>query len=180
MRRLALAIALLACVAFLAAGCGGKKSQPDTTPASDWANSVCGDLVTWTTAMKSLATGLKSNPTKAGVQSSVTQAEDATKTLSTSLKSLGRPDTESGQKAQDAVNSLADELSSDIDTITTSVKNASGISGVLSAVSTSSSTLQKMGQQVSATFGQLQSLDAKGELEKAFSSSASCKQLTSG
>ncbi len=37
-----------------------------------------------------------------------------------------------------------------------------------------------MGQQVSATFGELQKLDAKGELEKAFSSSASCKQLTSG
>jgi hypothetical protein len=180
MRRLALAIALFSCLAFLAAGCGGKKSQPSATPAADWANSVCGDLVTWTTAMKSLATGLKSNPTKAGVQSSVTQAETATKTLASSLKSLGKPNTASGQQAQDAVKSLADELSTDIATITTSVKNASGISGVLSAVSTSSSTLQKMGQQVSATFGQLQTLDAKGELEKAFSGSASCKQLTGG
>ena len=58
------------------------------------------------------------------------------------------------------------------------MKNASGVSGVLSAVSSTSTTLQKMGQQVSATFSQLQSLDAKGELETAFSNSASCKQLT--
>lgn len=179
MRRLALALALLSCLAFLAAGCGGKK-EPAATPAADWANSVCGNLVTWTTAMKSLAKGLQTNPTKAGVQSAVSDAEAATKTLSTNLKSLGKPDTESGQKAQDAVNSLADELSTDIDTITSSVKNASGVSGVLGAVSTSSSTLQKMGTQVSATFSQLQSIDAKGELEKAFSGSASCKQLTSG
>jgi len=179
MRRLALALALFAALALLAAGCGGKKSAPSTTAAA-WADSVCGDLVTWTTAMKSLASGLKANPTKAGVQASVSQAETATKNLATSLKSLGKPNTTAGQQAQAAVKSLADELSADIDTITTSVKNASGISGVLSAVSTSSSTLQKMGQQVSATFGQLQSLDAKGELEKAFSGSASCKQLTSG
>lgn len=179
MRRLAIALALFACLAFLAAGCGGKK-QPSAMPAADWANSVCGDLVTWTTAMKSLATGLKSNPTKAGIQSSVSDAEAATKTLATNLKGLGKPDTASGQQAQNAVNSLADQLSTDIDTITNSVKNASGISGVLGAVSTSSSTLQKMGTQVSATFAQLQSIDAKGELEKAFSGSASCKQLTSG
>jgi hypothetical protein len=179
MRRLALALALFACLAFVASGCGGKK-QPAAMPTADWANSVCGDLVTWTTAMKSLATGLKSNPTKSGVQDSVKQAEAATKTLESSLKSLGKPDSPAGTQAKAAVDQLATELSGDIDTITSAVKNASGISGVLGAVSTSSTTLQKMGTQVSATFGQLQSIDAKGDLEKAFSSSASCKQLTSG
>ncbi len=60
------------------------------------------------------------------------------------------------------------------------MKSASGISGAITAGSIASTTLVTMGQQVSATFGDLQKLDAKGELEKAFSSSASCKQLTSG
>ena len=179
MRRLALAAVLLASLAFLAAGCGGK-SQPAAVPTNDWANSVCGDLVTWTTTIKSLATSIKSNPTKAGLQDAVTQAEDATKTLSSSLKSLGKPDSSVGQQAKDDLNSLADELQADVDKIQSAVKDASGVSGTLTAISTASATLVTMGQQVSATFGELQKLDAKGELEKAFSSSASCKQLTSG
>jgi len=176
-RTKAVAVLLLAALALAAAGCGGK-SQPKATPTADWANSVCGALVTWTTTMKSLASTLKSNPTKAGVQDAVTQAQDATKTLSTSLKGLGKPDTQAGQQAKDDINQLADELSTDVNKIKSSIESASGVSGVLGAVSTASSTLQTMGQQVSATFGELQKLDAKGELEKAFSSSASCKQLT--
>ena len=179
MRRLVFFVALAAALAAVAAGCGGK-SQPAAVPTNDWANSVCGDLVTWTTTMKSLASSLKSNPTKAGLQDAVTQAEDATKTLSSSLKSLGKPDTPAGQQAKDDLSTLADELTADVDKIQTAVKNASGVSGALTAVSTASATLVTMGQQVSATFGELQKLDAKGELEKAFSSSSSCKQLTSG
>jgi hypothetical protein len=34
-----------------------------------------------------------------------------------------------------------------------------------------------MGSQISATFAQLQSLDAKGELEKAFEKADSCSSL---
>ncbi len=59
------------------------------------------------------------------------------------------------------------------------MNSASGVSGTLSAISVASATLVTMGQQVSSTFGDLQKLDAKGELEQAFSSSSSCKQLTS-
>ncbi len=179
MRRLALAAALVAALAFVAAGCGGK-SQPAAVPTNDWANSVCGDLVTWTTTIKSLAKSIQSNPTKAGLQDAVTQAQDATKTLSSSLKSLGKPDSSVGQQAKDDISQLSDELTADVDKIQSALKSASGVSGTLTAISTASATLVTMGQQVSATFGQLQKLDAKGELEKAFSSSASCKQLTSG
>jgi hypothetical protein len=179
MRRLAFAAVPAACLALLAAGCGGK-SQPAAVPTNQWADSVCGDLVTWTTAMKSVATNLKSNPTKAGLQNAVTQAEDATKTLSSNVKSLGKPDTSVGQQAKDDISSLADELTADVNKIKSSADSASGISGAVSAGAVASTTLVTMGQQVAATFGQLQKLDAKGELEKAFSSSASCKQLTSG
>jgi hypothetical protein len=178
MRRLAVLAVAAAALAFVAAGCGGK-SQPAAVPTSEWANDVCGDLVTWTTTIKSLSKNIQSNPTKAGLQDAVTQAEDATKTLSSSLKSLGKPDTSAGQQAKDDLSSLADELSADVDKIQSAVKSASGVSGTLTAISTASATLVTMGQQVSATFGQLQKLDAKGELEKAFSSSSSCKQLTS-
>jgi hypothetical protein len=178
MRRLVLGAALFAGLAVLAAGCGGKKA-PTAVPTNDWANSVCGDLVTWTTTVKSLAKSIQSNPTKAGLQDAVTQAEDATKTLSSSLKALGKPDTSVGQQAKDDIGQLSDQLQTDVDKIQSAVQGASGVSGTLTAISTASATLVTMGQQVSATFGQLQKLDAKGELEKAFSGSPSCKQLTS-
>jgi hypothetical protein len=176
-RNLAVAALLVASLALVAAGCGGK-SEPKATPTGDWANSVCGALVTWTTTIKSLASSLKSNPTKAGVQDAVDQAESATKTLSSSLKGLGKPDTDAGQQAKDDISQLADELTADVDKIQSSVKDASGAAGVLGAISTASATLQTMGQQVGATFSELQKLDAKGELEQAFSNASSCKQLT--
>ena len=179
MRRLALAVVPAAFLALLAAGCGGK-SQPAAVPTNQWADSVCSDLVTWTTTVKSLASSIKASPTKAGLQDAVTQAEDATKTLGSSLKSLGKPDSSVGQQAKADLSSLADELQADVDKIKSSVNGASGASGTLSAISVGSATLVTMGQQVSATFADLQKLDAKGELEKAFSSSSSCKQLTSG
>ncbi len=59
------------------------------------------------------------------------------------------------------------------------MNDASGVSGAITAGAVASSTLVTMGQQVAATFGELQKLDAKGELEQSFSSSSSCKQLTS-
>jgi hypothetical protein len=179
MRRLALAAVLVAFLAFVAVGCGGK-SEPAAVPTNEWANDVCGDLVTWTTTMKSVATGVKSNPTKSGLKDAATQAQDATKTLSSNVKSLGKPDTQSGQQAKDDLNSLADQLSADVDKIQSSLNSASGVAGAITAGSVVSSTLLTMGQQVSATFAELQKLDAKGELEKAFSSSANCRQLTSG
>jgi len=178
MRRLGLAAVLVACLAFVAAGCGGK-SEPEAMSTDEWANSVCGDLVTWTNTIKSVATDLKSNPTKAGLQDAASKAQDATKTLSSDLKSLGKPDTEAGQQAKDDLSALADELTADAEKIQSAANDASGVSGAITAGSVASSTLVTMGQQISATFGELQKLDAKGELEQSFSSSSSCKQLTS-
>ena len=63
-------------------------------------------------------------------------------------------------------------------TIQDAVANASGASGLLSAVSTISTTLKTAGQQVSSTIEGFQSLDAKGELETAFKAAPSCKDLS--
>ena len=53
----------------------------------------------------------------------------------------------------------------------------SGVSGILTAVSVVSSTLVKMGNQVSSTITSFQDLDAKGELESAFKQADSCTEL---
>ena len=179
--RVPTAIALLfGVLALLSAGCGGKSSSSTTTAvsASQWADGVCNSLDTWTTTVKSLASSLRSNPTKSAAQDSVTQAKDATKTLADNLKSLGQPNTASGQQAKADLNTLADELSADVDSIQAKINGASGITGLVTALADSASTFTSMGQQVTATFGEVQKLDVKGELKSAFSNSSSCKHLT--
>ena len=64
-------------------------------------------------------------------------------------------------------------------TIETTVKGASGVSGLLTAVPTVTATFATMGTEVKTTFTDLQGLDAKGELKSAFASSSACNSLTS-
>ena len=59
-------------------------------------------------------------------------------------------------------------------TIENAVKGASGISGVLTAVSSATVTLATMGTEVKTTVADLQGLDAKGELKSAFANSSAC------
>ena len=61
---------------------------------------------------------------------------------------------------QSTLNSLADDLQKDVDEISSAV-NGSG--NTLIMISTVSTTLVTMGNQLSATFTKLQGLDAKGE-----------------
>jgi hypothetical protein len=171
--------AVVAAVALAAAGCGGSSS--DTTPTNQWADSLCSSITTWTSSLSSIAGNLQSGGiSKDSLQTAVDSAKTATDKFTTSLGNLGRPDTESGQKAQDSVNQLSSEIQSDLTTIEDAVNGASGVSGVLNAVTVTKSTLTKAGTQVTDTLTGFQNLDAKGELEAAFKQSGSCKKLTGG
>ena len=175
--------AVVAAAALAAAGCGGSSSSSgsDTTPTNEWADSLCSSITTWTSSLSSIAGDLQSGGlTKDSLQTAVDNAKTATDDFTTSLGNLGRPDTESGQKAQDSVNQLSSEIQSDLTTIEDAVNGASGVSGVLNAVTVTKSTLSKAGTQVSDTLTGFQDLDAKGELEAAFKQSDSCKKLTGG
>jgi hypothetical protein len=59
------------------------------------------------------------------------------------------------------------------------VDDASGVSGVISAATTVTTTLETMGNQVSSTVTSLKQLDAQGEIETAFQQSSACQQLSS-
>ena len=91
---------------------------------------------------------------------------------------LGRPDTHAGQEAQDTLNGLADDLSDEADTIESAVEDVSGVSEVLGAVSTVSSTLLTMGEQVGSAVSRLEALDGAEELKDAFEEADSCSELT--
>jgi methyl-accepting chemotaxis protein len=172
-----LLIVPVAAAAFLAAGCGG--GNDETPSAVDWANSVCQAVSTWTSSIASIGQTVQQNPTEESLKTAGDDVKSATETLSDDLKNAGTPDTESGSQAKDAVDQLTSNLDDGLQKIETAIEDASGVSGALTAVSTVSSTLATMGNQVVATFQQLEQIDAHGELNDAFGQADACAGVTS-
>jgi conjugal transfer/entry exclusion protein len=168
----------VAAAVVLAAGCGGGGSSSDTMPAQDWANSLCGSVDTWAKSIRSAASSLQSgNVSKESLQSTATNVKDATNTLADDLKGLKKPDIQAADKAQQQINTLSSKYKSEIQSLQNDLKNASGATGVVTAVRKTTQTLVTLGSQLQSTFGELQKLDAKGELNKAFRDAPNCKKL---
>lgn len=171
-------LATLFVAVALVSGCGGGSSSSDTKPAEDWANSVCSAITTWTSSVRQTGESLQNgNVNKDSLNKAVTEFQSSTKQFADDLKGLGRPDTDSGQKAQASVEKLAGEVKTDADKITSEIKGASGLSGYQKALVNVGQTVQQMGQQVTSTFAELGNVDAKGELESAFRKADNCSSL---
>jgi hypothetical protein len=123
---------------------------------------------------------LTTNPSKDGIEQAAGDVKDATDTLASDLKALGRPDTDAGQAAQDTVTTLADELSTEADIIKTTVEDASGLAGLLQAAPTIATSLKTMGTQVSSAVTEISSADGAQELKDSFAQSESCNALQGG
>jgi hypothetical protein len=179
-----LAVVVLAAAIVVAAGCGGGSSSGGTgtessaTAADDWANGVCQAFNDWNSSITEAAQSVTDNPTEDGIKTAGEDVRSATETLSDDLKGLGRPDTESGQEAKDAIDQLAASLETSMQKISDAIDNASGTSGLVTAASTIATTLTEMGSQVSTTGQQLEDIDAQGELRDAFEQADSCAGLT--
>ena len=169
----------VAAAAFLAAGCGGGNNE--TPSAVDWANSVCQAVSTWTSSIASIGQTVQQNPTQESLKTAGDDVKSATETFSDDLKSAGTPETESGSQAKDAVDQLASNLDDGLQKIETAIEDGSGsgVSGALAAVTTVSSTLATMNNQVVATVQQLEQIDAQGELRDAFGQADACAGVTS-
>jgi hypothetical protein len=169
-------------LALLSAGCGGGggSSSTQAMSASDWANGVCTALSTWKTSVTSAVNSLKGgNLSQNTAKSAATSVENATSTLQSDLKNLGKPNTSAGDKAQTSVQTLSSNLSTGKSKIQSDINGASGISGLLSAASSAAGTLSTMSQQVQSTVSDLKALDPKGELGTAFDKSSACQSLKS-
>jgi len=171
-------LAPVAAAVVLAAGCGGGSSSSDTMAPQDWANSLCGSVDTWAKSIRSAASSLQGgNVSKDSLQSTATNVKDATNTLADDLKGLKKPDIQAADKAKQQLDTLSSKYKSEAQSLQNDLKNASGAAGVLTAVRKVSQTLVTMGGQLQSTFGELQKLDAKGELNKAFRNAPNCKKL---
>ena len=180
MRRMTMTTVLAAALVALAAACGGSSSSSssNTESAADWANSICGSMSTWVTAVQTSMSGVsKGDISKASLTGAGDDLKSATTTFTDDVKSLGPPDTASGQQAKAEIDSLADELSADADTIKSALNDISSGNGITAAVTTISTTAQKMGTQAQEAVTNLKNLDAKGELKTAFENAPNCKSL---
>ena len=182
---LVVAFVTIVSVALLAAGCGGSKSSSGSTSTTSatstetWANSLCLAITTYKTSLGNVVTSVTASPSATGIKSAATQAETATTTFINTVKGLGRPNTSSGQQAQNDVSSLATKLNDDLTTIKNAVAGVSGAAGLLSAVSVGSTTLASAQNQITATYRQLKDLPT-GELRQALKTQPACVTLSKG
>jgi ATP-dependent exoDNAse (exonuclease V) beta subunit len=175
-----LLVLALAALALLAAGCGGDGNGGDETlSTTEWANELCGAITTWTESLQSAAEPLTGgNISREALQEAADDAESSTQEFTEDLEDLGRPDTESGQEAKDLLDGLDEQLDDDLQEIQTAVEDANA-SNILPTVSKVSASLGEMAEQISATFDELDQLDASNELEQAFEEADSCAEIRS-
>jgi hypothetical protein len=169
-------LSVVAVLAFAAAGCGGDDDNDATT---EWAGGVCSAITTWENAITSAVNSVRDNPTMEGIDSAFSEAKDATKTFTDDLKGLGRPDTDSGQQAEDALNELSSDVDAGLQQVQQAIETAegAGATGALSAISAVSATLSTLMSQATTTLSQLQQLNGSDELKDAFDNAESCDDL---
>ena len=169
------AVAVVLAAGLIAAGCGS-----DEDPTTAWANDVCSAVSTWRGEITGIVDALAAGQvTRDDLAAHVETAKDATDTLVSDLEALGPPETEGGDEAQDAIGELAAGLRTDVETIETAFDEASGVSGLVNAVSVGASTLGAMGTKITTTVDELRALDVGGELQDAFEQASACDELRS-
>lgn len=179
-----LALAPLALAVVLVAGCGGSSSSSSSSPSpKDWADNLCSAITTWSTSVQSAGQSLKNGSLSEGdLKKTTTEIKDATSKFSSDLKGLGKPNTDAGQQAKDAIDKLSTDIKDDVEQLQSSVNKAvgSGTSGAVTAASGIATTLSTMSTQIASAASKLQQADAKGELQQGFKDAPACKKLSGG
>lgn len=172
-------VAVAIVLAATACGGGGGASTTTASSAEQWAGGVCTAFVDWQTSLTHITSELKGGgvPSSSDLRQAGRQFDDATTTLTRSLKQLGKPDTAGGEAAKKNLDTLATELSDGKDKIEEALKSTSSAAEALGAITTVSATVATMGHNVTATVDDMKQLDPKGELEQAFHQAAACSPL---
>ena len=162
-----------ATLALVAAGCGS--DEPEVSATTQWAGDLCTAVDTWRDDISSVAASITSNPTRDGLEDAADEAKESTEALIDTLRGLGAPETESGEDAQAALDTLSDELESDLDEIEEATEDVSDVQGLIDAASQVSTAVSSITSSVSTAFGDLGALsDVGDELQDAFAEAEAC------
>ena len=172
--RLAAAVATVA-LAVAAAGCGSSSSASET---EQWADGMCSALTDWQNSVTAAGENVsKGDLSKSSLEGAADGVADANKQLRDDLDSLGKPPTETVEKAKSALNQLGDDLNKNLAAIRDALANASG-NDVSLAITAVGSAVQAMSQDLQNTSKQLKALQSDDTWKKAFNSSDSCQKLS--
>ena len=142
---------------------------------------VCSAITSWSESISSTAATLsEGNLGEGAVEDAVDDLGSATRDFVDDVRGLGTPDTEAGEQAKELLDQLADDVDDSLSAMEEAVDDASGVSGVVEAVTAVSAAISSLGAQLTSTFAELEQLDAGGELEDAFEEADSCAELESG
>jgi len=168
-------LALIATLGVLAAGCGGSS---DTKANEAYANSVCSAIGNWQQQIKTIASDFSGGVSLASLQTKVTQAEAATKTLVSQIKAVSPPDTSQGQAAKQQLDQLTTDINNTVDaasTALTEVQANPSAAAVSATVATLAPQVQSLASETNSAISTLKS--AGGSLASAFKSTDSYKSL---
>ena len=168
-------LALVAVLALVGAGCGGSS---DTKANEAYANSVCSAIGNWEQQIKTIATSFSGGVSQASLQTSITQAQTATKTLLTQIKAVPPPDTSQGQAAKQQLNQLTTDINNTVDaanTALTELQANPSAAAVSATVATLAPQVQSLASETNSAISSLKG--AGGSLASAFKSTDSCTSL---
>jgi hypothetical protein len=179
MRRPSRAAPILTLVAVLAvlgaAGCG---SSSDKDAIEAYANGVCTAVGNWKQQIQSIATSLGGGVTPAAIQTSITQAQAATKTLVTQVKAVEPPDSSEGQAAKQQLDQLTTDINNTINAAQPALVQLQAnpsVAGISATIATLAPQIQNLANETKSAIDTLKS--AGGSLGTAFKSTESCKNL---
>ena len=149
------------------------------TASEKWAGDVCGAVATWEESISAIATDFSDGISREVVSEKVAEAGDATKELVDQLKDAGAPETEAGDEAKSAIESLADDVESTVDTIKGEVEALpdSGVEGLVAGVAEIRTELTELVAKGRLTLDQIRQLDPADELMEAIESNETCQGL---
>ena len=126
----------VAALAFLATGCGGggdsnESEQPQGTPPTQWATTVCGALDDWQTSLQTQAQGLPQEVLQADspqdakkqIVDFLDQVVDETQTMIDKVDAAGRPAVDGGQRVATAVHTRLEKVKQAFENARSSVEN---------------------------------------------------------
>jgi hypothetical protein len=173
-----LVAAAIAVLALGASACGGGKKSSSTSATEAWAGGVCSAFTAWKSSLDDVKSSLKegglSSLSSAKLQQAENQVQDATNTLTKSLKKLGPPNTTSGATAKSAVSTLETSLSTSMSAIQAALPRNPSLADVVTALPTVTTELTNMATALSTAGTHLKSADVGGEIEQAFKQAPSC------
>jgi methyl-accepting chemotaxis protein len=169
------AVAATIALAVAAAGCGSSNDTQSQT--EDWADGMCSALTDWQNSVAAAGEKVsKGDLSKSTLQDAADGVADANKQLRDDLDSLGKPPTETVDKAKADLEQLTDDLKTNVDKIREALSSSGN--DVTAAITAVSGAVQAMSQDLQNTATQLKALESDDTWSKAFKSSDSCQKLS--